>query len=428
MKKFLKKLNLFLLTSALTAGVVFCMCGFTATLPRGVTVNGIPVGGLTRTAAAAAVRADTERKLKEAKLVISGKRARYEFSFPEIYYKDNLYSLFKSVKKDCGYTAEISYYLCGLNEVAAGICLNEHIEKVEPYAEFRPFGAPFSYVAGRDGEDADCEKLKKDVLRSLGNGITGAGFEEVKISYIGVKRNSSLAQIRMNTVLLGKFSTVYDAGNTNRASNIRLAAEKLNGSTLAAGEVLSFNSAVGARLPERGFLPAKIIENGEYTEGVGGGVCQVSTTLYNAALLSGMEIVEYHPHSLPVGYVDPSRDAMVSGNSCDLKFKNPSALPVYIRAHASDGTLEFEIYGKSDGAVYSLESIVTGNLPAPEEKCGDPALARPGKDGILSEGYLVVKRGCGEERIKLRSDKYMPQKRVVYFPEDAEEDVFFNKI
>lgn len=408
MKNFFKKLNTFLIMSAAVAGIVFCMCAFSATVPKGVSINGINVGGMTRAAAAAAVREKIEAELKAEKLVISGKKSRYVFSFPEIYYKDDVCGILKTAVRNKSYTAEVSYYLCGLNEIAAGICLNERVLTVEPYAEFRAFGAPFVYRAGNDGVEVDAAKLKNDVLNSL-----KGGFGTVNLEYRAVKRQTSVAQVRQNTVLLGSFSTNYDNSNINRASNIRLAAAKLNGTVLGAGESLSFNDIVGARLPERGFLPAKIIENGEYTDGVGGGVCQVSTTLYNAALLSGMTVTEFHPHSLPVGYVDPSRDAMVSGSSCDLKFKNPSEFPVYIRAQAADGVLSFKIYGKSDGAVYSVESKITGAIPAPEEKCDDPSLARAGRDGILSEGYLVIKRGGFEKRVKLRSDRYSPQKRVI---------------
>lgn len=408
MKIFFKKLNTFLALSAFSAGIVFFACGFFAAVPKGVTVNGINVGGMTQTAAASAVRGKIEENLKTVKLVVCGKKSQYVFGFPEIYYKDNLNFLLKTAERNKSYFAEVEYYLCGLNEIAAGICLNERVSKIEPYAEFRASGEPFVYRGGNDGLEADAARLKNDILASLKN-----GFTKVEVKYKSVKRQTTVEQAKQNTVLLGSFSTVYDNSNINRSSNIRLAAARLNGSALAPGETLSFNGAVGARLPERGFLPAKIIENGEYTEGVGGGVCQVSTTLYNAALLSGMEVTEFHPHSLPVSYVAPSRDAMVSGSSCDLKFKNPSAFPVYIRAQASDGVLNFKIYGKSDGAVYSVESVVTGAIPAPEERCDDPSLARPGKDGILSESYLLVNRGGFIKRIKLRSDRYLPQKRVV---------------
>lgn len=395
--------------SAVTAGIIFCMCGFYVALPKGVSVNGLDVGGLTYKQAAAAVRGEIEEKLKSESLIISGKKAKYEFTFPEISYKDNLSYILKNCRRGDSYTVDVSYYICGMDEVISKICNDERVRAVEPYAQFRSSGIPFVYNAGSDGLEPNSIKLKKDVLESL-----KGGFEKVMVEYTAVKRSTTVEQVIQNTRLLGSFSTVYDSSNLNRSSNIRLAAEMLNGVTVGAGEELSFNQSVGERSPERGFLPAKIIENGEYTEGVGGGVCQVSTTLYNAALLSGLSITEFHPHSLPVGYVNPSRDAMVSGGSCDLKIKNPSGFPVYIRAQAVNGVLDFKIYGRSDGAKYSIESVVTGNLPAPEEQCADPSLARAGKDGILSEGYLLINRDGYIKRVKLRSDRYSPQKRLVY--------------
>ena len=190
---------------------------------------------------------------------------------------------------------------------------------------------------------------------------------------------------------------------------------------MESGKTLSFNNIVGARVKERGFLPAKIIEKGEFVEGVGGGVCQVSTTLYNAALLSGLEIEEYHPHSLAVSYVPPSRDAMVSGTYFDLKISNPYPTPVYIRASVTGGSVAFSIYGYDDGTAYSLSSEVTGAIPAPEESCASPEEARAGKDGLTSESYLTVTRGSYVKTVLLRKDKYAPVKRVVYSDHTHEE-------
>lgn len=413
MKKFLKKFNAILLLSAAAAGV-FCLCGFSRRLPANISVNGVEIGGMTRSAAVAAVRGKIEEELKQKSLKIRGAKGEYIFTFPEIYYKDDVGGIVGHAVRGGVYTAHVEYYLCGINEIAEGICLDESVEAVEPRAEFSASGEPFSYSAGKDGKIADPVLLKEDILRSL-----GGDFCEVNVSFREVKRKVSLDEVKSRTSLLASFSTAYDPYNANRSSNIALAASLLNGATVGGGETLSFNATVGARLPERGFLPAKIIENGEYSEGCGGGVCQVSTTLYNAALLSGMAITEYHPHSLPVGYVAPSRDAMVSGSECDLKFKNPSAYPVYIRAEAAGGVVNFKIYGKSDGARYFVESKVVGSLPAPEESCSDPLLAKSGKDGILSEGYLVIDRGGYIKRVRLRSDKYLPQKRVIYVGEDG---------
>lgn len=405
---FLKKLNTFLCLSALLAGIIFCLCGFKTAIPKGVTVNGESVGGLSMQSAVQAVRTKIENELSQKTLKIIAADREYVFTYPEINYKDNLREVLRSAKRNGNYTAKVSYYLCGMEEIVWAICSNERIERVEPYAEFKAFGDPFVYHQGNDGRQVDFTRLRADIVASLcGN------FEPITVKYFNIYRQKTVDTVKSETKLLSRFSTSFDSSNINRSSNIRLAAALLNGIILDGEKTLSFNDAVGARLPERGFLPAKIIENGEYTEGVGGGVCQVSTTLYNAALLSGMTIVEYHPHSLAVGYVAPSRDAMVSGKSCDLKISNPLKSPVYIRSHTDNGSVCFEIYGKSDGATYSIESSITGSIPAVEEFCSDPSLVREGRDGITSEGYLVINRAGFIKKIKLRSDKYLPQKRVI---------------
>lgn len=401
--------------SAVLAGFIFCLCGFTAAVPKGVTINGESVGGMSVQAAVKTLRTKIEEELKEKTLKIIADEKEYSYTYPEISYKDNLRNVLKSAKRGGSYTAKITYYLCGLDEITAAICADESVEKVEPYAEFKSYGEPFVYRDGNDGRQVDFTRLKADIQTSL-----QGGFEPVTVKYLTVFRKKTVDSVKSDTKLLGRFTTSFDSSNINRSSNIRLAAAKLNGVVLGSGKTLSFNDTVGARLSERGFLPAKIIENGEYTDGVGGGVCQVSTTLYNAALLSGMTVTEYHPHSLSVGYVDPSRDAMVSGTSCDLKFSNPSGSPVYIRSRTQGGTVTFELYGKNDGAKYSIESVVTGSVPAEEEYCSDPGLVREGRDGLTSEGYLVINRAGFVKRVKLRSDKYLAQKRVTLLQPEIE--------
>lgn len=410
MKKLLKKLAILLCLSALSAGVFFAL-GFGVTLPKGVIINGEEVGGLSYADAAKKVREKTEKYLKEKELKISGGGREYVFRYPEIYYKDDLSKLLRTAKKGQSYTAKTEYYLCGLNEIAAGISLNERVLVEEPSATFKKSGEPFIYSNGHDGKEVDASKLKADIINSLSK-----NFQPVTISFIPVCRKTTIEEVKRNTSKLGSFTTYFDGGNINRSSNIRLAAALINGKILKGGESFSFNAAVGARIPSRGFLTAKIIENGEYTEGVGGGVCQVSTTLYNAAILSGMEIEEYHPHSLSVGYVSPSRDAMVSGEACDLKFSNPSKTPVYIRAEAGEGFVTFTLYGLNGGATYSLESVILERIPPEEENCEDIAQAREGKEGIKSECYLVENRGGFIKRKKLRTDFYKSVKRVIYAP------------
>ena len=401
---------------ALFAGVIFLLCGFGFTVPKNVTVGGVEVGGMNISEAAAKVRENIENELKGKTLEVRGQNKTFTFTYPEINYKDDTFSLLKHAKKGDNLTPTVSYYLCGLEEIAQGIYLSESVSAVEPSAKFNISGEPFTYSEGHDGKEVIKAKLIDDIRASL-----SGGFEPVTVAYKGVKRQKTLQDVKKSTQLLASFTTYFDGSNVCRASNIRLAANFLNGKTLEGGKTLSFNDIVGARTKNRGFLPAKIIENGEFTEGVGGGVCQVSTTLYNCALLSGLEISEFHPHSLAVGYVPPSRDAMVSGKAYDLKIKNPTDCPAYIRAKTGNGSVTFEIYGTKSGAIYSLSSEVTGTLTAPEEITEDPEKARVGKDGLTSEGYLTITRGGYKKTVLLRKDKYLPVKSLVYKEEETEE-------
>ena len=221
--------------------------------------------------------------------------------------------------------------------------------------------------------------------------------------------------------LLSSFTTYFDGKNEARSHNIRLASSLINKSVLKNGDVFSFNQTVGQRTSERGFQSAKIIENGEFVEGVGGGVCQVSTTLYNAAILSGCKIREYHPHSLAVNYVPPSRDAMVSGTFFDLRFENTTGSTIYITSSAGENYINFKVYGRDFGIRYAFRSSVTGAIAAPEEFTDDIALVRSGRDGTISEGYLTVTKNGKSREILLRRDKYAPQKKVTLKTEQTEE-------
>ena len=392
---------------ALSAGTFFT-CGFSRKLPKNVTINGVEVGGKSRTQAVRLVRENIESALKEKSLTVYGKGREYVFTYPEIGYKDNLQALIKTVKNSGEYTAQVSYYLNGIGDITSYICGDESSPVIEPYATFNESGTPFDYFEGSDGVKADRLKLLNDIRASLEN-----NFESVTVSTKPIKRNKTLRDVKFDTRLLSSFTTYFDGTNENRAHNIRLAAEKINGQVLENGQSFSFNSTVGERTEARGFKTAKIIEKGEFVEGIGGGVCQVSTTLFNAAVLSGCKISEYHPHSLSVSYVPPSCDAMVSGTYFDLKFENVTGRTLYIRALSGNNFVKFNIYGRGDGATYSYSSAVTGSIPAPVEETDDVNLVKEGKDGIISEGYLTVTRNGVQKKVLFRKDKYSPVKKTV---------------
>ena len=210
---------------------------------------------------------------------------------------------------------------------------------------------------------------------------------------------------------ISSYTTYYDQSDKGRSRNIAIAASLISGVTLQAYGELSFNGVVGKRTEEAGFKQAKIIVNGEYVSGVGGGVCQVSTTLYNAALKAGLQVIEYHPHSLRVGYVAPSRDAMVSTSS-DLKIFNPHSFPVYLAIEVFDGGIRALFYGKNEGYRYEITSHILGEIAPPEPivKEGDKdEIIRSPQNGIKSEAYLECYKGESLLfRKRLRTDEYRP--------------------
>lgn len=145
---------------------------------------------------------------------------------------------------------------------------------------------------------------------------------------------------------LGTFSTKFDhTSDEGRATNIKLASDAINQSTIQPGEEFSFNNSLGPTTEKNGYKEAVIYVNGEKDKGFGGGVCQVSSTLYNAAANAGMTILERHDHSLPVTYVEKGKEAATSYGVKDFRFKNDLGHPVTISSNVVDGNITVSING-----------------------------------------------------------------------------------
>lgn len=215
---------------------------------------------------------------------------------------------------------------------------------------------------------------------------------------------------------IASYTTYFSENDKGRCANIAIAAALVDGIAVQPYGEFSFNQTVGKRTRESGFREAKIIVQGEYVLGVGGGVCQVSTTLYNAALKSGLTVLEYHPHSLQVGYVEPSRDAMVSTSS-DLRLFNPHAYPVYLSVTAFKNGICAAFYGKNEGYRYEIISKIVAEVPPPTPivKEGDEeGVLRKEKRGIRSEAYLERYKGNALlSRKRIRTDEYRPIQGII---------------
>lgn len=374
------------------APVILAGAFFFGTVERGVVIDGVDVGGMTYHEAMCALE-------KTPTLTIQTPTGALFFSEKEIYERSNLYDLLASKKGN--YQSEREYRLKGETEVIERICMDYHECARSATVNF---DGSFTYKEGKDGIRVDRERLVHDIFSSL----NGAHLT-VALSFLPEKQTCTLEQLKVRTQKLSSFFTSYDEGKEGRAKNISLACQKINGTVLAPHEEFSFNQIVGARTEENGFQKAVVISEGVYAEGVGGGVCQVSTTLYNAVLLAGLSVTEARAHSLSVGYVAPSFDAMVSSSS-DLKFVNTHDTPVYLSCEAKEGTLTATVYGESDGRVYECASSVLATLLPPKEEIVygvEDKTIRNAKSGMVSEGYLsVYEKGKLVERRRIRKDTY----------------------
>lgn len=270
-----------------------------------------------------------------------------------------------------------------------------------------------SYIKGRDGFNFS----KCDFYESVCKAID-AGADMVKIDIVE-KKAEDILSFKKSHCVKGKFSTAFYTSSNERAHNISLAAKKIDGCVLNPGETFSFNEVVGKRTRENGFKDAKVILNGEFTDGVGGGTCQVSTTLYNCALLSDMQIITVNQHSLPVSYVAPSFDAMVS-DTADLKFTNTSDFPVTVHSYIADKNLYFYMIGVK-GRDIKLVSETLDVIPyktqiVTSDEVTEKTVKRQGKNGLISQGYIEVFEDGTVKKVKIRKNTYKALDEIILTP------------
>ncbi len=218
--------------------------------------------------------------------------------------------------------------------------------------------------------------------------------------------------------IIGEFSTSLGRSNIERKNNIRVASNEISGTLVMPKETVSFNELTGPRSEESGYKEANVIVNGEFLPGLGGGVCQVSTTLYNALLCADLSIVERTNHSIPVSYVDLGQDATVSFGNLDLKFRNDFDFPVYINMKVSEDRVYAYIYGDRNSKDYevNITSEIVEKVPPETEiikdknlKSGKKELVQSGREGYKVKTYKqVVKNGKVIKEEQITSDFYKP--------------------
>ena len=277
---------------------------------------------------------------------------------------------------------------------------------------------PFKVYPEIKGVDFDVDKAKQ--LLNENNDNTEI---TIPLKYTNPKITLKNLKINLFPDELSTFFTQYDESNKDRTTNLNIAAAKIDGTILSPGEEFSYNKIVGARSIEAGYKEAKIYQNGKVVDGLGGGICQISSTLYNAAVCANLDVTERFNHQFITSYVKPGRDATVSYGSKDLKFKNNRTYPIRIDSYVSNGMATVDIYGikeKQEKQVsidvetvstlpYETKYIKDTSLPAGEEK-----LKQRGADGIIVNSYKITKEnGNIISKELLSKDTYKPLERII---------------
>lgn len=280
----------------------------------------------------------------------------------------------------------------------------------------------FTYSKEQTGRTLDQEKLVSDIESALDN---GGGSVQLEIETL--QPEVTLENVSAQYGMIASAVTNASSSSKNRLNNIALALDFINGTALEPGESFSFNAAVGERTKARGFKSAPAYSGGEVTEEVGGGICQVSTTLFNAVVKADLQIDERHAHSLTVSYVDIGKDAAVDWGNKDLRFTNTSDDRIYLCCYLSeDKRVHIGVFGRllEDGVTITLEGKQTGTIEPETEyqlnfalSSGQSKVIQKGKKGYSASTYKIWWDANGNEikRELLCKSSYKATKEIVEY-------------
>ena len=290
-------------------------------------------------------------------------------------------------------------------------------------ATFDPSSKTFTFNSDESGVYIDADQIYTAVTGLLDSGVYQ---ETVWVEPQVVLASVTKAELMNSFGRISSFTT-ETTSSANRNTNIRLAAEAITHKTVLPGESFSFNQATGQRTAEKGYKPAAAIAGGETFDEIGGGVCQTSTTLFNAVARANLTVIDRDPHAWPSNYVDKGEDATVNWPNLDFRFRNDTEWPIFIVANYANRKMTVEIYGKTlgEGVTIDLVSETTYVKEPPSEpkyvynpelKVGTEKTTVSARTGYTVETYKVwYKNGQEIKREKLHTSHYkMYQKTIEY--------------
>ncbi len=348
---------------------------------QGVHVDGIDISGMTYEQAQLTLTAHTQEVLSQVhiSLVYDGKATEFgavnlgvSLNQKEIldqaflYNKNNTNSIEEQYKKTVellkGRNFETHFVVdeSVLHEVIYQYAQNYYQQAVDATVSFNKNTSKFTYTAEKNGVRIDAEKLLTDVQ----NMLYKKDYSILQVTADILHTDITEKMLKKNTVLIGKYATLA-TNNKNRNINIQLMCDAVNGLEIKPQETLSLNGLVGKRTKAKGFMPAPAIENGIIVDDMGGGICQLAGTLYNAALLADMKIVERVRHTWPSNYLPIGQDATLNWDNKDLIIKNISDYSIFVHASFKNQKVLVELFGQplADGVTIKIQNDIIEEIP-----------------------------------------------------------------
>lgn len=374
----------------------------------GTYIENIDVSGLTKENAVKAVDNNYSKSIVNKKISVETPDKEYTISYSNLNAKYNieeivnkafdrnknlgLFGRYKSIKKitNINYKLTLDYNQNKLKSFIDGIEKETNISAQNASIKMSDSGG-FTIMPGQNGSKLEKDALIKEISDQIGSNVDSE--IKVKAKYDSVSASITKDKLSSINAMISSFSTEFASrSSAERANNIAIATKSINGTLLMPGDVFSFNNTVGQRTAAKGYLQAPVIIDNKVDSDFGGGICQVSSTLYNAMLRADIRATERVHHTLPSSYVSLGMDATVDFGNIDYKFKNTLSYPIYIQSYTSGGNICFNIFSNSSlkSKSYDLSSEVYATIQ-PGTKYVDDSTMPAGQTEVVQNPYTGYK-------------------------------------
>ncbi|SCL89077.1 VanW family protein [Sporanaerobacter sp. PP17-6a] len=415
----------------------------TKTIYEGVKINNYDVGNMNEEQALKFLQDKLEKQIEEKNMTLRYENKTYKIMLKDLEFNydykkgveeghnigrsgsvlKRIRDIYDTKKHGAEIELQWTYNPQKIKKTVEGIAQAIDMEGKDADISFN--GKNFSITEETTGRKVNTEKLIKDIENNMND------LKEITIDVEQSVPTKTKALLSRINGVIGEFSTSFKGSSRDRIENITISAKSINNKVIMPKESVSFNNITGPRDKKFGYKEANVIVSGEFTPGVGGGVCQMSTTLYNALVRADINIMERHHHSIPATYVNYGHDAAVSYGYLDLKFQNEFDFPIYIYTRVSGSRVYVYIYGDRNVKDYDIDLVSdpVEKVQAQEEtvvdtslKPGTKQLVQKGRNGYKVKTYKVVsKNGEVTKKELITSDFYTP-KNYIYKVNPQKED------